>query len=439
MAQQKVSKWDLEQWQAVVDELKDEDWLPEAKTRANVIGTFAGMSLGMMVGAIGAMAILRLQNRKQQLVQAKRDEEQRSSLDLVNKNMAKPTTKKAVQKAYDAEIAKAQENWEQKAKAAQKAGKQPPERILPGAELSDRLWSDSDKLLADVQTSMFDTMTRSHTVSDLSKLVDAHRKASSREPATIGDKAQANNYVTERLLRTELARMTDSVNTASYISNGIGWVNIVTEPGVCSLCAPLASGGPYKIDSAPLLPDDTHPNCRCVKVPAMGPADSPDLTDDTIKASGAVTGRYNDTNDPHLDKRDEIATTMYDEFKKARRSNLVSKISLNTSVDTETVASALTHVFDSKYSLYSPTAYISGGPSHVIKHFDPDYDMALSIQRLRIGKAISPDIIMLKHEALEAKLMDEKGMKYDDAHAEANKSFNYVAALIKWKEAHHEQ
>lgn len=262
------------QWQTVVDALKDEDWLPEAKQRATVIGNFAGMNLGMMIGAVGAMAILRQQNKKQKLVQARRDSAMTDDITYVNKHMDKPVAKKDVQKAYNRSIIVLGKRWADDAKTAQKASKPIPERVLPGADLSKRLWSDSDKLIADVQTSMFDTMTHSHSVDDLHDLVNQHRNTGSREAATVGDKTQANNYTTERLLRTELARMTDAVNTASYISNDIGWVNIVTEPGVCAKCADIAMSGPYEIDQAPLLPDDTHPNCRCVKVPAMGADDT---------------------------------------------------------------------------------------------------------------------------------------------------------------------
>ncbi|CCK84416.1 Putative uncharacterized protein [Lactobacillus equicursoris 66c] len=45
------------------------------------------------------------------------------------------------------------------------------------------------------------------------------------------------------------------------------------------------------------------------------------------------------------------------------------------------------------------------------------------------------DIIMLKHEALEARYMDEMGMCYAEAHRLANeKKYNYAAELEKWKE-----
>ena len=71
-----------------------------------------------------------------------------------------------------------------------------------------------------------------------------------------------------------------------------------------------------------------------------------------------------------------------------------------------------------------------------LKRFDPDYDQAEAWQRLIDGRNIKEsDIVMLCHERLELTIMQERGCIYEEAHAIAEKVFNYDEALAKEKEA----
>jgi galactose mutarotase-like enzyme len=66
-------------------------------------------------------------------------------------------------------------------------------------------------------------------------------------------------------------------------------------------------------------------------------------------------------------------------------------------------------------------------------YLDEDYDIAESVRRLREGKVIQKhDLLLIKHEALEYDLMNKEGLSYTEAHAIANKSFNYQTALEEW-------
>ena len=431
-ARQNVSKWDLAQWKLVIAALKDEDWLPEAKKRVGIIGGFAGMNLSMMVGAIASMAMVRLTNRRQKTVANRRSQDARDELARINEAFTKKVTKKAVSKQYDATIDKLQQEWQDKADKAEKLGKKTPARVLPGADLSDRLWVDGDKLIADIQTRMFNAMTECRDFEDLADLVKPHVSDQQFNPnSSVADRVKQEDYVTERLLRTELARMKDSINTASFIANGIKWVNIVTEPGACAKCAIIAAAGPYPINTAPLLPDETHPNCRCGKVPALNKDDAPYLPDDAIVASGAITGKWNDENDSDYVKRDAIANRMYDEIRNAKPAYLERSIVRSSGLDEDTVRLAINHVFNDNHELLDKF-----GDKRILRKFDVDYDMALSFQRLRVNKAIKPDIILLKHEAAEARLMQKRGIYYEKAHAIINKEFDYATELTKWKEEH---
>ena len=59
------------------------------------------------------------------------------------------------------------------------------------------------------------------------------------------------------------------------------------------------------------------------------------------------------------------------------------------------------------------------------KKFDPLYDIAQSWQRLINGRFEEKDVIMLKHEYYELRLM-EKGLSQNDAHILASKRYNYA-------------
>lgn len=55
------------------------------------------------------------------------------------------------------------------------------------------------------------------------------------------------------------------------------------------------------------------------------------------------------------------------------------------------------------------------------------------MQRLRDGKDIQVhDSILIKHESMEYDLMNNANMSYEEAHAIANKSYNYQEALDEW-------
>lgn len=120
------------------------------------------------------------------------------------------------------------------------------------------------------------------------------------------------------------------------------------------------------------------------------------------------------------------AKRFYDSLRNSNRHILIEKISKSVNLDKETVSKALAHILDSKYNLVV-------NDHREYTNFAPDYDMAESLRRLRSGRPEKHDIIMLEHEAVEAKYMDLDGLSYEEAHKKANKQFNYSKALVDWK------
>ena len=139
--------------------------------------------------------------------------------------------------------------------------------------------------------------------------------------------------------------------------------------------------------------------------------------------SGAILhGALNDDNDPYGRRRAEHAESYYDSVRNSKKEPIVNAISQNTGMSSSDVSNVYAHVFVNEYDL-----------DGTLKRFDADYDMAESFRRLRDGKDIQEhDIVLLKHEALEYKLMNERGFSYDEAHRQAERLYNYKTALDKF-------
>jgi hypothetical protein len=108
------------------------------------------------------------------------------------------------------------------------------------------------------------------------------------------------------------------------------------------------------------------------------------------------------------------ARLYYTEIRK--RKSDIEAISRNTGFSANDIEKVKQHIFYNKYDLgeEEPTC------------FDPDYDMAVSWQRLINGVNIREmDIVMLNHELTEHELMTRSGLSYSEAHVIADKKYSY--------------
>ena len=139
-------------------------------------------------------------------------------------------------------------------------------------------------------------------------------------------------------------------------------------------------------------------------------------------SSGAITGAYNNKNDPEGIKRKAHAEKYYSSMRNSDKDAVVSAIAKNAGVDAGDVSKMYDHLLINKYEL-----------DKGLSTFDEDYDIAESFRRLREGKNIQEhDLLLVKHEALEYDLMNKDGLSYEEAHRIANKSFDYQSALDRW-------
>lgn len=128
-----------------------------------------------------------------------------------------------------------------------------------GVTFSQRLWADQDALKAKLDQVLSVGMIQGQNP----------RKMATRLREQVKTAVGNQRYVTERLARTESARIQTNVQLESIKKHGYNYVQWIAEPKACPACRAIASRdsgfgeGVYKVAKVPKIPDDTHPNCRC--------------------------------------------------------------------------------------------------------------------------------------------------------------------------------
>ena len=62
--------------------------------------------------------------------------------------------------------------------------------------------------------------------------------------------------------------------------------------------------------------------------------------------------------------------------------------------------------------------------------FEPDYDMAVAWKRLQSGTQLPRDITLLRHELLESQIEKQYNLSASEAHAIADKQYNWWEQLV---------
>lgn len=123
-----------------------------------------------------------------------------------------------------------------------------------------------------------------------------------------------------------------------------------------------------------------------------------------------------------FEEKEALANRIYESAR--NRKSDVRRVAKHSGMKRSDVKKVYKHMFINEYDLLSGK-----------KRFDPDIDMAESWQRLFIGKNIQEhDIIMLRHELMEWKLMNKKGLPYREAHKKTNETWNFEKALDNYKD-----
>ncbi|MDT2864682.1 minor capsid protein [Vagococcus carniphilus] len=133
------------------------------------------------------------------------------------------------------------------------------EKVVNGsfhnATFSKRIWQYQEELKAELDKLLSRQMVNGHNprrvARDLRKEFDVTK------------------FESERMMRTESARIQGELQKSSYERFEVKEYEWVTEPTACSVCKDIARGGRYKVKDMEIginmIP--AHPDCRCSTVP----------------------------------------------------------------------------------------------------------------------------------------------------------------------------
>ncbi len=191
-----------------------------------------------------------------------------------------------------------------------------------------------------------------------------------------------------------------------------------------------------------------HPNCRCSTAPYINRQEYDEWLDAKRsgsfkgefeewkvqnnmlrKASGGISGAWNDRNDPLGKERQKIANDLYKQIKKRDEKYEIKAVAENSGFSLDDIKRVYNHIFVREHLLYNGSK---------ISTFDADYYMAHSWIRLREGKNIQKhDITMLKHELAEERIMGESlEIQYEKVHYKVGKKYNYKKELLIYLKDH---
>ena len=125
------------------------------------------------------------------------------------------------------------------------------------ANFSKRIWANQDALKARLDASLSAALIQGQNP----------RKIAQQLRDLVSKEITNARYATERIARTESARVQTQARLKSFRDNGYKFCKWHAEPSACNICKEIAENdngygvGVYRADEVPSLP--AHLNCRC--------------------------------------------------------------------------------------------------------------------------------------------------------------------------------
>lgn len=233
----------------------------------------------------------------------------------------------------------------------------------------------------------------------------------------------------ERLMRTEFARVQTAAQKRSFEKNGFEEYEFIANGTACEKCAGL-DGQHFKV--AKMMPGTNappiHPNCRCSTAAYQDSAEYEAWLDfldkggsteewQNIKRNGQQTGGKWYTPYDKDDTRDVAASKAY---RKISRRDDVKAIAFNSGFSEQDIKQIKRHIFFNKHQTYDG-----------YKTLYPDYDMAVAWNRLYKGEQLERDVLLLHHELLESTLEKKYNLTIAEAHRRAKEKYDWEKKLLE--------
>lgn len=303
------------------------------------------------------------------------------------------------------------------------------------ATFSDRLWMYHDQMKADLSKLLQSGMIQGKNSRQLAK--DLRKYYYGPEYLKNGKKGAV--YNTERLMRTELARVQTEAQRQSFERNGFTEYTFIALADCCDICAEI-NGKHFKVKD--MMPGENappmHPHCRC-SISAYEDSEEYEAWLDFLDKGGTTVewnkfgktawlksgrvGEKRQTGGKHYvplysdDKKDVAAAK---EYSNISRVNDIKTIARNTGFSEEDIKKIKRHIFFDKHKKYDGYGML-----------DADYDIAVAWNRLRSGKFEDRDITLLKHELLESELEQMYNLTISEAHKMAKEKYDWEKELIE--------
>lgn len=253
----KVTRSDMLLLKRQYEKLPDELELPEIERRDNYLAVSQTSQRGLITATLG-MALIGVTHKV---------------VSAIKKNN---------RTAVDDEVQYIQQNNDlsktQKKRIRTKARKieQPDYEFKSSNDLNvpwlDRIWLDHDKILNRIDSTINDQLKKGMHAEDIADKLFPENAESMRQD-NIPKSVRDASISAKRLARTEAATREDELTERSFKSQKVKYYDWVTEPGACKKCLAIAIAGPYKFGDldSPRPPGDSHPNCRCRRIPVDAP------------------------------------------------------------------------------------------------------------------------------------------------------------------------
>lgn len=238
----RASRWDLQQWQTAIKQLDMHDWPDDAFARLKAYNFQIHIDKKHILMALIGLDILRMTVKNQRNIEQRLLSDGQTEVTRMTRAFNLPRTQQ--KRAYSVITQnKTRSIW------------------------SQNLWLDSDSLANDIETLVNKHIKHGMSLNDLENILATHANPAQFKPSqSVADRVKQMEFNARRIVRTESSRLIDEVNMTTYRMQDVKWVEWITEPSACIKCQGIADSGPYRLNEAPLIPDDTHPNCRCSKI-----------------------------------------------------------------------------------------------------------------------------------------------------------------------------
>lgn len=269
-----INSWDKNQFEQLLSNLNIHKMSSDAQQRAKVLGVKAGMNHGAMLNAIIGLGIVYLADKQINLI----NNHEVSTIQSQLTHISKVTPKmKNISKLIFSKLNNARNDGVDSIRNAiglngkhyntgvnVHKGKSAITQDDTTKIWSDNLWNKSDIMANDVENMVNQHIRHGMSLQDLHDMLASHNNQNQFNPnQSISDRVKQSEFNARRIIRTETSRLVNQVNQTTYSMSGVKKVGLHYEPSACDKCIDLANQGPWDIDDAPSIPDDTHPNCYC--------------------------------------------------------------------------------------------------------------------------------------------------------------------------------